>query len=126
MTDGANDVGTRDVENVYVRFLNHGVPTNSFVGPRECPNAKAVRVIEAVTKVMDKVDEQWKVKAVCLGTDGANVMVRQHNSVFALLKREIPSLISIYCIAHKLELGFQDTIKDIPLVKEAKQMLQGI
>ena len=35
MADGATDVGTRDVEDVYVRFLEGGVPTNKFAGLKE-------------------------------------------------------------------------------------------
>ena len=55
-----------------------------------------------------------------------NVMTGKHNSVFALLKRDVPSLVSIHCIVHKLELGFQDTVKEVKLFKEVKEMLQGI
>ena len=120
MSDGATDVGTREVEDVYVRFVEDGVPVNKFAGLKECTNAKADGVTEAVKGVMDEIDGTWKQKLVCLGTDGANVMTGKHNSVSALLKRDVPSLVSIHCIAHKLELGFQDT------VKEVKEMLQGI
>ena len=126
MSDGATDVGTREVEDVYVRFVEDGVPVNKFAGLKECTNAKADGVTEAVKGVMDEIDGTWKQKLVCLGTDGANVMTGKHNSVFALLKRDVPSLVSIHCIAHKLELGFQDTVKEVKLFKEVKEMLQGI
>ena len=66
----------------------------------------------------------WKQKLVCLGSDGASVMIGKDNSVH--LKTDVPSLISIDCIAHKLELGFQGTIKDVKLFQNAKEKLQGI
>lgn len=65
-------------------------------------------------------------KFVCLGSDGASVMIGKNNSVYVHLKTDVPSLISIHCIAHKLELGFQDTIKDVKLFEDVKEMLKGI
>lgn len=62
---------------------------------------------------MNEIDDKWKQKLVCLGSDGASVMIGKNNSVYVHLKTDVPSLISIHCIAHKLELGFQDTIKDL-------------
>ena len=126
MADGATDVGTRKVEDVYVRFVKDGVPVNKFAGLKECMDAKATGVTEAIKQAMDEADESWKQKLVCLGTDGANVMNGRHNSVFTLLKTDVPSLVSIHCIAHKLELGFQDTVKEVKLFKDAREMLQGI
>ena len=60
------------------------------------------------------------------GTDGANVMMGQHGGVFGILKQDIPSLTSVHCIAHNLEMGLQDTIKGIPLFQEVKKLLQGM
>ena len=53
-------------------------------------------------------------------------MIGKNNSVYVHLKTDVPSLISIHCIAHKLELGFQDPIKDVKLLQDAKEMLPGI
>ena len=126
MTDGTADVGTREVEDVYVRFLENGVPVSKFAGLKECHNAKATGITEAIKEVLNEIDDNWKQKLVCLGSDGASVMIRTNNSVYFHLKTDVPSLISIHCIAHKLELGFQDTIKDVKLLQDAKEMLPGI
>ena len=98
----------------------------TFVALKECPNGKAQGITEAITLAMDEKDQNWKNKTACLGTDGASVMVGQHGGVFGILKRDIPSLISVHCIAHNLELGLQDTLKAIPLFREVKEMLQGM
>ena len=74
---------------------------------------------------MSDVCHTWKEKVVALGTDGAAVMVGEVG-VFALLKRDIPHLIKVYCIAYRLELAFADTVKAIPEQEEAKSMFQGI
>ena len=121
MADGATNIGTREVLDVYVKLLNKGKVVNTFVALKECPNEKA----QGIT-AMDEKDRSGKDKTACLGTDGANVMVGQHGGVFGILKQDIPSLISVHCIAHKLELGLQDTIKGIPLFQEVKELLQGM
>ena len=73
MSDGATDVDTREVEDVYVRFVEDEVPVNKFAGLQECTNVKADGVTEAIKGVMDEIDGTWKQKLFCLGTDGANV-----------------------------------------------------
>ena len=68
---------------------------------------------------MSNVCDNWKEKVVALGTDGAAVMVGEVGGVFALLKRDIPHLIKVHCIAHRLELASADTVKAIPELEEA-------
>ena len=68
-------------------------------------------ITEAITLAMNEKDLNWKGKTVCLGKDRANVMVRQHGGIFGILKQDIPTLGSVHSIAHKLELGLQDTLK---------------
>ena len=53
-------------------------------------------------------------------------MVGKNSGVYALLQREIPYLLSLHCVAHKLELAFQDAAKDVVLFREAKELLQGL
>ena len=108
------------------KLLENGKAVNTFVALKECPNGKAQGITEAITLTMDEKDGNWKDKTACLGTDGANVMVGQHRGVFGILKQDIPSRISVHCIAHKLELGLQDPIKGIPLFQEVKELLQGM
>ena len=126
MADSATDVGVREVEDVFVRYLKDGEAVNTFVGLGPCLNAKALGIAEAVNSAMSNVCDKWKEKVVALGTDGAAVMVGEVGGVFALLKRNIPHLIKVHCIAHRLELASADTVKAIPELEEAKSMLQGM
>lgn len=50
-------------------------------------------------------------------------MIGKINFVYVHLKAAVPSLVSIHCTAHKLELGFQDTIKDIKLFEDADEVI---
>lgn len=126
MADGATDIGTREVLDVYVKLLDNGKAVNTFVALKECPYGKTQGIPEAITLAMDEKDRNWKDKTACHGKDGANVMVGQHGGVFGILKQDIPSLLSLHCMAHKLELGLQDTIKGIPLFQEVKELLQDM
>ena len=42
MADGATDVGTREVLDVYVRLLENGKAVNTFVPLKECPNGQGI------------------------------------------------------------------------------------
>jgi len=59
-----------------------------------------------------------------MGSDGLSVMLRDRG-VFALLKQEIPHLIKVHYVAHRLELAFDDTLL-VAEFKYVKDMLQGI
>ena len=57
--------------------------------------------------------QNWKLKLVGLGTDGATVNVGQQGKLGAILKRELPYLVQIHCVAHRLELAVLDACKNI-------------
>lgn len=65
--DGVTDVGAREVEDVYVRFVENGEASNTFVGLKEFPNAKAPSVLPDVLK---GVVQNLKQRTVSLGSDG--------------------------------------------------------
>lgn len=69
---------------------------------------------------------QWKEKIVGFGSDGAAVMIGRKGGVTALMKEEIPYLVDIHCLAHKLELGALDGLKSNPQLNAVKEMLHGI
>ena len=58
----------------------------------------------------------WKNKMIGFGSDGASVNVGSEAEVAALLKQDIPYLISIHCVAHKLELATLDACKEVTYV----------
>ena len=126
MADSATDVGVREVEDVYVCHLVEGETVNTFAGLKECVNSKADGIKAAVDSVMEDICDGWKNRAVAMGSDGAPVMLGDRGGVFALLKQEIPHLIKVHCIAHRLELAFADTLLAVPEFKDIKDMLQGI
>ena len=67
----------------------------------------------------------WKESIVGFGSDGASVMVGRRGGVVALLKAEVPHLVDIHCLAHRLELGALDAIKENEDMKKVSDMLSG-
>ena len=47
----------------------------------------------------------WMSKLVALGTDGASVNMGESGGVGAIIRKDIPYLIHVHSIAHKLELA---------------------
>jgi len=50
--------------------------------------------------------------------DGASVNMGQHSGVVALMKREVPHVLGVHAVAHVLELGCADAVKDEELIDE--------
>ena len=53
-----------------------------------------------------------------LSTDGAAVMTGVKNGLGALLKEDVPQLIPVHCICHRLALSCVDTCKDLHKIKQ--------
>jgi len=48
---------------------------------------------------------------VGLGTDGASSMMGKHNSLQALLKKEVPHLLHNRCANHAIDLAARDAVR---------------
>ena len=68
-----------------------------------------------------------KEKLVGFGSDGAAVNVGCRNGVAALLQKELNHpLISIHCVAHRLELGIVKAIKTHKKMEQMQTMLKNL
>lgn len=71
----------------------------------ELKNADANGVIASInTGMVQFLLENWKSQTVAFGSDGASVYVGRLNGVVAKLRAEIPWLLGVHCVAHRLEL----------------------
>ena len=68
MAGSATDVGVCEVD-VYVCHLIEGETVNSFAGLKECGNSTADGFKAAVDSVMEDVCDEWKNRAVAMGSD---------------------------------------------------------
>ena len=68
----------------------------------------------------------WKDGLVRFGSDGASVMMGRQNGVLKKIKDDVPHLIEMHCVAHRLELVTLDAFKGESILTELKDLLQGI
>ncbi|XP_060063630.1 zinc finger protein 862-like [Ylistrum balloti] len=63
-----------------------------------------------------------------MGTDGASVMLGKKSGVVVRMAEETerPYLKAIHCSAHRLELAYKDSIKDIPIHQKCELLLTNL
>lgn len=66
---------------------------------------------------------QWCQKLVGFGADGASVMMGQQSDMSAQIKEAAPHLVSVHCVAHRLEFGIEDTTKQVPYLANIEELL---
>ena len=127
MADGGTDVSTKQLELIYVRYLDQGSVVNKFLKVHELKDATANAIISTIGEAIEQAGvNDWKQALVHMGTNDASVYTGRHNGVVAKLTQEIPWLTGIHCVAHKLELAALDALKTESALGEVKEMLKGI
>ncbi|XP_053383489.1 zinc finger protein 862-like [Mercenaria mercenaria] len=77
-------------------------------------NTKATGILEAINKAFTEFDLQdYKQKTVGFCSDGASVMMGSRRGVITLMKEEGNAdwILSVWCLAHRLELAVKDSFK---------------
>ena len=127
MADGSTDSGIIEQELLFVRYLNNGLPVNRFLTVQSVKHANADGILQAIDNGFNYANVMnWKDGLVGFGADGASVMMGRQNGVLKKIKDDVPHLIEMHCVAHKLELAILDAFKDESILTELKDLLQGI
>ena len=101
--------------------------TSMLLNIVEFKNADANGVIASINTGMVEFGlENWKSRTVAFGSDGASVYVGRLNRVVAKLRVEIPWLLGVHCIAHRLEFSVLDALKDEEQLNNVQELLQGL
>ena len=74
----------------------------------------------------DMQPNEWHNKTVGMSTDGPSVMIGIRNGVVTKIKADVPHLISVHWVAHRLELGIKDSIKDVAYLAKVEDFLLSI
>lgn len=74
-------------------------------------HAHSEGVLGAIEEAMSGV-ENWKNKLIATGSDGASVNLGKNHSVTALLKKDVPHLVVMHCVNHRLELAVLSALKN--------------
>ena len=125
--DGATDKSTEEVEVVYVRFLTDGQPHTRYLSLQPLQHAHAQGVYDAVDRAFHEhgIDD-WKDKLVGIGCDGANVNIGRRNSVASRILEVNDEVLIVHCVAHRLELGVLQAIRQNRNLETVKDILQKI
>lgn len=130
LNDSSTDISVTNEELVYVRYLEDGRPVTKFLSIQALGKADAVGIVAAIDKAfLDETDMQpneWRNKTVGMSTDGASVMIGIRNCVVTKIKADVPHLISVHCVAHQLELGIKDSIKQVAYLAKVEDFLLSI
>ena len=129
--DGSTDTSIREQEMWFVRLCIKGDIKVYFIGIESAERADAEHIVSGLKNiilenlVMDSAE--FIRKLVSLGCDGASVMVGCKAGVSALLKQEQPCLVTVHCMAHRLELCLKDAAKKVSVYdKIINTLLMGI
>ncbi|KAG1672070.1 Zinc finger protein 862 [Nymphon striatum] len=125
----STDSSYTEQEIVFVRFVIGGKIYTEFAGitSPKSPDAEGIfnSIMESLSHV--KVTESTITdKLVGFGCDGASVMVGKKGGVATFFKNLQPSVTIVHCLAHRLELSFKDSIKNIKLYDSCIVLLMGV
>ena len=125
--DGTTDGGTKEQETLFIRTCVKGKTITRFLSIGEPLNTTS-SILHGF--VMEQLDNENLLphmsKFVGFGSDGASNMIGQHGGLAALLKRDYPHIISIHCLAHRLELSFRDAIAKNANYEKLTTLLLGL
>lgn len=136
LADGTTDVSNLEQENVCVRYISasSNTPVTMLVGVVDLEHGHADGVIDGIFKALSSVgltretlkSTESGPSLVGLNFDGASVMQGKKNGVAGKLMRDYSHVISVWCIAHKLQLSVMDAVKDVDALHKLEATLKGI
>lgn len=110
--DSSIDKTNEDHEIIYVTYVDEdGISKTQFLGIYENIGADAKSIIEGLNGYFKSIGlESWKTMLIALTTDGASVYTGKFAGVWQHLKDQIPSLLTLHCLCHKVELELKSVI----------------
>ena len=120
-------MSTKEHEIVYIRILNEGKPINVFLGLMVVNSGTAEGIFQGLQTFFTElgIDNSMS-KLVGLGTDGACVNCSSRGGVGAIINKDIPHLIHIHCIAHKLELAVLEACKQVAYIEKFQTTIKSL
>lgn len=132
ISDGLSAGTMEKAELVYVQFAHAGQVHCQLVGVQTAEKKDPLSVKIAIEKTLERnlqlrlSDAGWADKLVGFARDGAPGSEGE-NSELALLFREIqPRVLTVYCLAHHLELSYEAVFRSVPLYADVRDVLRGV
>ncbi|KAK3094070.1 hypothetical protein FSP39_023772 [Pinctada imbricata] len=125
--DGSTDSRIKEQEMWFVRTCVEGKIDVKLIGISALDKASAENIVKGLREILNQnIECEWEeimARLVCLACDGASVMVGHRGGVSALLRKEQPAMITIHCMAHRLELCLKDACKSVHLFNKVLNTL---
>ena len=128
--DESTDISQTKIMSLYVTYMEttpNGVrtPKVQFLKLIELKEATGLALYQAVKKYLDETNKIYgKLASIC--TDGASVMTGSQNGLARLIRNDIPILLSIHCMAHRINLVSNDVVDYFPILKLIDSTLYNI
>ena len=111
LLDGSTDCSVTEKELIYVMYVNAGKPKCRFLCLKDVADASAVGIKNTLEMAFaDLGITNYRDRMVCLCVDGAAVNLGVRHGMAALLRQDIPSLVAIHCLNHRLELAVKNAL----------------
>ena len=123
--DGTTDVAGEEQQSLYLQLSVAGVVHQRYLCVATPENLSAKALYEMLIQQLELEGVPIS-KLVGFGSDGAATMMGIRSGVATLLKQQVPHLIPVHCLAHRLELCFKDAIKREKLFDKADTLLVGL
>ena len=127
LIDGSTDRSVEEQEIVYVRLMENNRPVNRFFGLIQVPDSSAKGIVQSLEEhFLKRGIDEWKRKVIGFGADGASVNMGCRGGIVAILRVEIPHLVEVHCVAHRLELSVLDACKEVSYVQIFEKIVKGV
>ncbi len=114
--DEGTDIANRSIVIMYIHFMGAaGTVLTRFLSVKELQGTTSDDVYTVIKDTLAESSLDIK-DMVGIATDGAGVMVGCRTGVVTRLKREIPHLISVHCMAHRLQLASEKAAHNVPYI----------
>ena len=90
-----------------------GPPISQFLKLINVCDGRGKTTYDAIKHLMESRGLS-KERLIGVSTDGASSMVGNENSFINFLKKDVPNLVGVHCIAHREALAASDASKKIP------------
>jgi len=136
LSDGSTDSSVTEQEAILLRYIHPQThePVTALAGIENLENSSAGGVFAAIKSGVMKCgidltnpDAENQPKIICVNMDGAAVNMGAKNGVAKKINDSVDNkVIIMHCVAHKLELGILDAVKDVGYLKKFEDELKRI
>jgi len=117
--DSSNDITRTKSLSVNILYLDQGFPKWSYLDSLFLESFRDKSIHQGLLNLFNKLQLDYKKYLVGFCSDGAETLKSSQNGVFRLLKKEVPSILGIHCIANVFNLTYKtDLVQQFPVLND--------